>query len=44
MDDSLQQRSPNFSARGPLLPSKITTDSYILANLNIECPDDKYKN
>jgi len=33
---------PNHFARGHLFASKITTDPYVLADVNIECPVDRY--
>ena len=36
------QYFPNVFARGPLLARKVTTDSHILADVNIGCPGDSY--
>ena len=42
--NSMNHRSPNSFARGPLLASKISTDPHKLANVNVECPDDRDPN
>jgi len=42
--NTLDQRFPNFSARGPLLTSKNNLASSLIAHVSIDCPDDDIQN
>jgi hypothetical protein len=38
----LEQCSPNTFDSGPFWLRKTTTDPHLLADVNIDCPDDRY--